>query len=141
VRNVDGHALYTDNLQQLSGLVGYRDTLIKHFQERIKKLNQAYIHLNMTGREDEYNSYVRAMGFEPGTHNRPERVDDLKAESFKSEYPNLDIRHDKNLTPSRWRKDQFRNEKFTQGWKESHVSKLPGWDLKEIATLKPFANK
>lgn len=137
VRNTDGHALYTDNLQQLSGLVGYRGTLIKHFRLRVDLL------LNAAGRlrEDEFNTYVRAMGFEPGTHNREERVDDLKAESFKSKYPNLDIRHDKNLTPSRWNPDQFRNKKFTEGWTELYVAEIPGWNLKEIASLKQFANK
>lgn len=105
VRSSDGHALYCDNLQQLSGLCGYRETLIKHYQERVRRI--------------ETEGYTTAMGFEPGTHGRPERIDDLKAESYFAKYPNIDIRHDSNLTPSRWDKDQFRNEKYTKGWKEA----------------------
>lgn len=117
----DGHALYTDDLQQLSGLVAYRETLIKHYETRLKMLDQAYVHLEMTGRTEDFNKYVRAMGFEPGTHGRPERVDDLQANNYKSLYPNLDIRHEQNLTPSRWNKDQFRNERYTKGWKEADL--------------------
>ncbi len=123
VRISDGHALYTDNLQQLSGLVAYRETLIKHFQDRVQLLTWADNQVKV-GSHDEgwFNKYVRSLGFEPGTHNRPERIDDLKAESFQSKKPNLDLRHEGNLTPSRWKKDQFRNQKYTQGWKEDNFS-------------------
>lgn len=72
------------------------------------------------------------MGFEPGTHKRDERVDDLTADSYQSKYPNLDIRHKENLTPSRWRKDQFRNPRFTDGWTESH--EVPGWGKTDFIT-------
>lgn len=128
VRASDGHSLYCSELQQLSGLVAYRKTLIKHFEERIKKINQAYVNLKMSGREEEFNKYIREVGFEPGTHNRPERIDDLKAESYFSQFPNIDIRHDGNLTPSRWNKDQFRNERFTRGWKEADTVAPWNWD-------------
>lgn len=130
VRSSDGHALYCDNLQQLSGLCGYRETLIAHYKKRVELLEQSFQNIELCpctdgndwGQEhfeEEYKRYVRVLGFEPGTHNRPERIDDLKAESYSSEYPNIDIRHDSNLTPSRWDKDQFRNEKYTKGWKEA----------------------
>ena len=65
------------------------------------------------------------MGFEPGTHNRKERGDDYPAEAWMSAYPNLDIRHKFNLTPSRWRREQFRNQKFCQGW--TMADTVPGW--------------
>jgi hypothetical protein len=29
------------------------------------------------------------------------------------------------MSPSRWRKDQFRNQKYTAGWTESDG--VPGW--------------
>jgi glycosyltransferase involved in cell wall biosynthesis len=125
VRREDGHALYTDNLQQLSGLVAWRETLLEHYRKRVALLAEF---CDKWHTEGEVNEYVRKMGFEPGTHGRPERVDDLKAESYQSKYPNLDIRHEQNLTPSRWSKEQFRNEKYTHGWSEAHVSTLPGWD-------------
>ena len=52
-------------------------------------------------------------------------MDDYKAESWRSAYPNVDIRHNKNLTPNRWRKDQFRNQRYTKGWLES--DEISGW--------------
>lgn len=119
VRYPDGHGLYTNDLKQLSGLVAYRETLIKHYEERIKRILK-----------EGYNS---AQGFEPGTHNRDERIDDLKADSYQSAYPNIDIRHSTNSTPSRWNKEEFRNKKYTEGWTKS--SNIPGWgELKDSFT-------
>ena len=65
------------------------------------------------------------MGFEPGTHGGAERVDDYKAEGFMSVCPNIDIRHGQNLTPSRWKKEQFRDPRYTRGWQEAEG--VPGW--------------
>lgn len=168
IRATDGHALYCDSLQQLSGLCANRETLIKHYRERVKRLEDNADLLSnccraefdafgfpkayglwqekclKCGKECEpiwYNEpdpkYVRAMGFEPGTHGRPERIDDLKAESWMSQYPNLDIRHDSNLTPSRWSKDQFRNERYTRGWKESKLGEIPGWKGESVLSTTP----
>lgn len=120
VRAEDGHGLYTDDCKKLSQLCAYRNTLITHFRKRIALLEEA----SRLPTED-YNRFVRQMGFEPGTHNRDERVDDLKSESRWSAVPSLDIRHTTNLTPSRWRKEQYRNPKYTRGWKEA--DEFPVW--------------
>jgi hypothetical protein len=42
-----------------------------------------------------------------------------------SAVPNIDIRHGNNLTPTRWRKDQFRDQRYTKGWTEA--DEVPGW--------------
>jgi hypothetical protein len=97
--------------QQTSGLCAYRKLLVEHYRERVRRVEQ--------------DGYSMAMGFEPGTHNRPERVDKYMALSWMSAAPNIDIRHAQNLTRSRWSKDQFRNKKYTAGWKE--VNSVPGW--------------
>lgn len=106
-----GHAMRTDDMRQLSGLCAYRETLIKHYKERIRRV--------------EIEGFSRKMGFEPGTHNRKERVDDLKSDRWESTLPNIDIRHDQNLTPSRWRREEFRDQRYTKGWQESNT--IPGW--------------
>lgn len=106
----DGRALHY-RCSQTSGLVGYRDVLIEHYRKRVAIV--------------EAKGYSRSMGFEPGSHNRPERVDDLKSDTFFSAYPNVDIRHGSNLTPSRWRREQFRNQRYTEGWTEA--DEIPGW--------------
>jgi len=111
VRLEDGHAIRTDDCRQTSGLIAWRSLLLEHYVNRVQIVEK-------TG-------FSRKMGFEPGTHNRKERVDDYKSEKWESEYPNLDIRHDRNLTPNRWSKDQFRNKKYTEGWREA--SELEGW--------------
>lgn len=110
VRVDDGHALHY-LCQQTSGLCAYRSLLLDHYKERVRRV--------------ETEGFSRRMGFEPGTHNRKERVDDYKASSWMSDKPNIDLRHEHNLTPSRWRKDQFRNQKYTKGWTEAE--EVPGW--------------
>ena len=117
VRLPDGLGVRVDDCKQLSGMVCNRKLAIKHFEKRLKML-ESY-------NGSKLNKYVRKIGFEPGTHNRPEKVDDYKAEGFESKRPNLDLRHEGNATQSRWSPDQFRNKKFTKGWTET--KDLPGW--------------
>jgi glycosyltransferase involved in cell wall biosynthesis len=107
-----GRALHY-RCSQTSGLCAARDLLIEHYRKRVAMV--------------EAGGFTRAMGFEPGTHRRAERVDDLTAETWMSAYPNVDIRHGSNLTPSRWRKDQFRDQRYTEGWTES--DSIPGWGI------------
>lgn len=109
-----GHAL-TRVWRATSGLCAYRSLLLEHYRKRVKMV--------------EANGYSVKMGYEPGSHNRPERVDDYGCEIWMAEFPSLDIRHDKNLTPTRWKKEQFRNAKYTEGWQES--DSVPGWGRTE----------
>lgn len=115
VRSNDGFALRVNGLRQLSGLVAYRDLLLKHYEERIKKIVKS--------------GFSFDMGFEPGTHGREARVDDIKAQNYEAVFPNIDIRHETNATASRWTKEEFRNQKYTEGWTESHFTKIPGWKI------------
>ena len=107
-----GRALHY-RCSQTSGLCANRELLLEHYRKRIALV--------------ERQGYSRAMGFEPGTHRRKERVDDLTAASWMSAYPNVDIRHGANLTPSRWRREQFRNQKYCEGWTEGDA--VPGWGV------------
>lgn len=111
IKSEGGQALWVDDCRQVSGLCGYREELIKHYRERV-----SYI---------EKHGFSREMGFEPGTHKRIKWQNEYKSESWKSEFPNVDIRHNHNLTPNRWSKEQFRNEKYTEGWKL--VDEIPYW--------------
>lgn len=126
VRYQDGHTLYCKDLQQLSGLVAYRETLIKHFEERVKRIKAA-------GKD----APIRGMGFEPGSHGRPDRIDDLPSENYFAKFANLDIRHDTNSTASRWSKEEFRNQRYTKGWTEMELVDIPGWHAKtnDVATF------
>lgn len=96
---------------QTSGLCANRELLVEHYRRRVALV--------------EARGFSRKMGFEPGTHRRAERVDDLVAEAWMAEYPNVDIRHDKNLTSSRWTQDEFRDKRNCAGWQEG--TGVPGW--------------
>lgn len=108
-----GHGLHYFT-KQTSGLCAYRELLVRHYRERVRRV--------------EAEGFSRKMGFEPGSHNRPERVDDYKSEAWESPFPNLDIRHSQNLTPSRWRADQFRDQRNCRDWKETDGD-IPGWGV------------
>ena len=112
VWKTDGkRAFRVDDCRQTSGLCAYRETLLKHYRERVRRV--------------EAEGFNRNMGFEPGTHGRKERVDDLKSERWESEFPNVDVRHGANLTKTRWSPSEFRDQRYTKGWVESQ--EIPGW--------------
>lgn len=115
VHGETGHALHY-LCSQTSGLCGSRNLLLAHYRTRVAAV--------------EANGFSRRNGFEPGTRQiRHGGFDDFTAVTWMSRLPNIDIRHGKNLTQSRWRQDQFRNQKFCQGWTES--TDVPGWGRTE----------
>jgi hypothetical protein len=101
------YGLKVDDCRQLSGMCAYRETLLNHYRKKVKMLESGIS--------------ATKIGYEPGTHNRPERVDDLKSETWSSYEPILDFRTGKNLTRTKWRKEDFRNQKYTTGWTETEV--------------------
>jgi glycosyltransferase involved in cell wall biosynthesis len=120
LRIEDGHALSYE-CGQTSGLCAYRDLLVQHYKQRVKNTQEKWDELG--GNTYQFRQFVRAQGFEPGTHHRPESVDQLDFEYWDSALPNIDVRHSSNLTPNRWSKDQFRRKPRT--WVES--DEIPGW--------------
>ncbi len=110
LRASDGHAVYYD-CKKVSQLCADRKFLIEHYKKRIALV--------------EKNGFTRRMGFEPGTHNRVERVDDFKSDEWRSEFPNVDIKHGKNLTAARWKQSDFRSQRNCQNWKEA--DEILGW--------------
>jgi len=107
-----GKAVHYD-CRQVSGICVDRELALAHYRKRIELV--------------EKNGFSMEMGFEPGTHHRAGRVDDLTSAGWKSPSPNVDIRHGDNLSPTKWTKDQFRNQKFTAGWQEGDIDHIPGW--------------
>jgi len=105
-----GHAL-THVWRSTSGLCAYRELLLEHYRRRVERV--------------EREGYNVRIGHEPGTHGRPERIDDYGHEMWRAEYPSIDIRHGQNLTPAKWRKEDFRSQRYTEGWQESET--IPGW--------------
>lgn len=104
VRYEDGHAVWTDDLQQLSGLCAYRELLLDFYRQRIAEI--------------ERNGFDRH--YEPGP-----KLGDWKTENYQSQRPNLDIRHNQTLTRSKWRVEDFRNPRYARGWTEA--DSVAGW--------------
>lgn len=120
IRLEDGFALKVDDAKQVSGLVAYKDLLIKEYKNRINRIERM-------------GKFERGWGNEPGTKNIERGgFSNLTAESYESEFPNLDIRGDWNLTLNRWTQDLYRDKTGTIGWTESRVDKLPGWVLPDL---------
>jgi hypothetical protein len=114
LRLPDGHGLHYD-VKQVSGICVYRQTALTHYKERYALVEQKEKELT----EDEFNSWIRHMGFEPMTHGRISWKNHYGAEGWKSKYPNIDIKHGANLTGQRWRKDQYRNQNLLINWQET----------------------
>ena len=94
------YGLWVDGCEQVSGICCYRELALEFYREKLKQ--------------------VKAGNFD--RHYEPQK----NRETWQSEFPNVDIRHGNNLTKSRWTKEEFRNKKYTKGWKESKT--IPGWD-------------
>jgi glycosyltransferase involved in cell wall biosynthesis len=112
VRYKDGQGLFYYS-RQTSGVCGYRDLFLEHYEKRVKIVEE--------------HGFKRRMGFEPGTHKPPRGVDNYTSECYMSELPNVDIRHRANLTGSRFKKEQYRSQRSIKGWKL--VNEIPGWGI------------
>ena len=110
-RYPDGHAVFY-NAQQVSGLVAYRSLLLDYYRARIAQIE----------REGPNRHY------EPGLK---QSVGSKQVVNAWSLYPNVDVRHDRNWTASKWSRADFRNGVYARGWREA--DELPGWgDLRNV---------
>jgi len=107
-RYPDGHAVWTDDLQQVSGLCADRELLLGFYRRRVAKIERE-------GFDRHY---------EPGP-----KLGDYQVQNWQSALPNLDIRHSSTLTASKWSPDEFRNRHYARGWKESN--EVEGWGITE----------
>jgi hypothetical protein len=113
VRASDGFAISYDH-KSLSQICAFREKLITEYKERVRRI--------------EANGFNRG-GYEPGTRSiRLGGFSNDKSEHFYSKFPNIDIRHDKNLSASKWKPEDFRSLRSCRNWKESKVEDIKGWD-------------
>lgn len=100
----DGLTVWTDDLQQLSGLCAQRDLLLDFF----------------TGRLSQIQEQGNNRHYEPGAWYGN------KTENWQSAFPNLDIRHPGTLTRSHRSAAEFRNPRYAKGFRI--VEHVPYWD-------------
>lgn len=120
LRLPDGHCLHYD-VNQLSGMCVWKETALVHYRERFALIERKHKELN----DHEFNSFIRSMGHEPFTHNRARWNTTFMFETWKSEFPNVDIKHGNNATGQRWKKSQYKNQQLLINWTES--DEIPGW--------------
>jgi len=116
-----GKTLKVDVCKQVSGICVYRETAVKHYRERVKYIEE--------------NGYNRNMGYEPGTHGRIKWENDYKSGDWISEIPMLDLRHSNNLTPNRWKQEQFRDKRNCKGWTEGDIKDIEGCDINGLSGI------
>jgi len=111
VRLADGFAVKFDH-KSLSQICAYRETLIKEFKHRVEDVEKNGFHNG---------------GYEPGTRSiKRGGFSDSNSEHFHSEEPNIDIRHDKNLSASKWKPEDFKSYRSCRNWEEGNISDLWG---------------
>jgi hypothetical protein len=107
-----GRTLHHERMKKTSGLVAYRKILLEHFRKKIEKVEKEGWSKNK-------------IGFEPGNKPSKGRID-YERELFKSEWPNINIRHGNNITPPRWKLSQYRCRRaIKDSWVESDG--IPSW--------------
>lgn len=94
-----GQAMHYDGMRMTSGLVAYHDILVEHYS---KKVEWVRTRGKMSRRE---------IGYEPGKRVSRERLGDYERWHYKSSCPNIDIKHDQNITRKRFDLKEHNNRK------------------------------
>jgi len=122
-------AVTYDGLHSLSMLCCYRETALAHFKARLK-----YVEDNLweatRSREPRLG---RTIGYEPGT--KPKRRGGFSDETFvcwRSEFPNIDIRHRNTFSSPKTTLEEFKHP--PTNWKEERLEDIPYWNMKELQT-------
>ena len=78
--------------------------------------------------------WARKFGYEPGTKlRRRGGVTNEEHVKWKSEYPNIDIRHKRTFSSPKTHLSDFKYP--PTNWIEGKASEIPGWNLKELFNL------
>ena len=108
----DGKAVTWD-ANQVAELCCNREYAIKWYENKINEIETVGFN----------------RSYEPGGR------DATQYENWRSEYPNIDIRHESNFTKSKWSIDDFRDKSTCVNWKESTIDNIDGWDSQEINSV------
>ena len=106
----DKFTFKTDDMRQVSGICASRELLLDFYTKRVKQI-----------KKDGFNRH-----YEPGLK---QTVGSQNAETWESEFPNICIRHDQNITKSKFSPDEFRNKEYAKGWTEIDAKDIPGWEF------------
>lgn len=120
-------AITYDNLKSLSQMCAYRKTALLHYQARLKYIEDRGLD-KVASHEPKWG---RVMGYEPGTKQvRKGGFSDESFDVWRSELPNIDIRHRHTFSPPKYTLADFKNP--PTNWREEKIENLPYWNLKEL---------
>jgi len=117
VRADTGETLHYDGMKKTSGLVAYKGILLEHYTDKVKLIEKE-------------GWSQKKHGFEPGRKKSKGRPNDYDWECFESAYPYVDIKHDSNITKTRWSIKQYRRrEERLKSWVKADG--IPYWGKTE----------
>ena len=126
----EDHAITYDRMISLSGLCANRELVLDHFRRRIQKATEKGYDIDAS-REPEW---ARKWGYEPGTKvRRRGGFSDEPYDVWYSDFPNIDIRHDKTLSVPKTTQEEFKHP--PTGWIEYPIEEIPGWKLRKLFNL------
>jgi hypothetical protein len=123
-------AISYDGLTSLSMMCCNRELAIKHYEYRLNLIEEQGLD-KIRSREPRW---ARRFGYEPGT--KPKRrggVTDETHIKWRSEYPNVDIRHSKTFSAPKITLKSFKHP--PENWKERVIEDIEGWNLREVFGL------
>lgn len=105
VNTADG-ATVTWDANQVAQLCCYREHVLKWYREKLKQVE--------AGQFD--------RSYEPGGRDPQQYL------NWHSRHPNIDIRHEGNLTKSKWSLDDFRDLSTAQNFRSGSLTDISGWN-------------
>jgi len=124
-----------DHFRSVSGLCVNKKKAIDHYQKRLELIYKMGWD-KISGKNP---NWARTIGYEPGKPKRNGGFSDDSIDEWRSKYPNIDIRHQKTMTPLKMTLDSFRHQ--PTGWKELTLDKLPGWGITNGLLQKQIVQK
>lgn len=113
-----------DELRSASGICVNRLFAIEHYKKRLD-----YIYEQGFDKDPDKNpNWGRKMGFEPGKKCRMGDFLTVNTEDWRSEHPNIDIRHRLTTTTPKLHIEQFVNT--PTGWQNAEIDDITSWDLR-----------
>lgn len=123
-------AINYERMLPLSCLCVNRKFALDHYRRRMDRIIEKGYDLNSNSNQ----SWVRTMGFEPGTKKK--RRGGFSDDDFgvwSSEFPVIDVRHKNTFSPPKCTLESFKHAPTT--WNVIDIKDIPGWDLKTLFRL------
>lgn len=126
----DNIAITYDRMLPLSCLCVNRKLALDHYKIRQRKIEEWGLD-KFRSREPRL---ARLWGYEPGTKKiKRGGLTDDDFDTWSSEYPVIDIRHNKTFSSLKCTLESFKHP--PENWREIPIEKIPGWNLRELFNL------